>query len=177
MVFGQAGSNWTFLEPDNMTQPQLLVKNAGEQIEILSKEIKNMSEITTKRLLALKTLVNEKENKNRTQKLFKPNDIVFVLDRSIVVGAPRPLKLKFSNSPYLVLRPLFTTTLVKRLSDGFISLYNNDSIKKYMGGDPILGLSPKKLIEFSCMISKICYLTTFQQLPNLTILTYLLVLN
>ena len=145
MVFGQAGSNWTFLEPDNMTQPHHLVKNAGEQIEILSKEIKNMSEITTKRLLALKTLVNEKENKNRTQKLFKPNDIVFVLDRSIVVGAPRPLKLKFSNSPYLVLRPLFTTTLVKRLSDGFVILYNNDSIKKYEGGDPIFATLPKEI--------------------------------
>ena len=45
------------------------------------------------------------------------------------------IKLKFYPSPYVVLRPLWTTTLIRRLSDGFCTLYNNDSLNKYSGAD------------------------------------------
>ncbi len=48
-----------------------------------------------------------------------------------IIGAPRPLKTKINPSPYVVLAVKHSTVLVKRLSDGFISLYSQDDVKKY----------------------------------------------
>jgi hypothetical protein len=40
---------------------------------------------------------------------------------------------------------LFTTTLVKRIADGFISLYSNDDLKKYEGTSPLFANIPKEV--------------------------------
>jgi hypothetical protein len=42
----------------------------------------------------------------------------------------RSLKTKFHPSPYIVVKSYNTTILVKRLADGFMSVYSNDDIKK-----------------------------------------------
>ncbi len=76
-------------------------------------------------------LTAEKLNKNRVNKNLQVNDYVFVKDRTEIVGATRPLKTKLDPSPYVVLSVKFTTVLVQRLSDGFISLYSQDDVKKY----------------------------------------------
>jgi hypothetical protein len=60
-----------------------------------------------------------------------------VLDRLQIQGSSRPLKTKFHPSPYIVVKSYNTTTLVKRLADGFMSVYSNDDIKKYSSTSPL----------------------------------------
>jgi len=55
------------------------------------------------------------------------------------------LKTKFHPSPYIVIRPLWTTTLVRRLSDGFTTLYSNDDLKKYDRTSPLFSNLPKEI--------------------------------
>ena len=87
----------------------------------------------------------KKSIKNRIQKHFQVNDYVFVLDRYTVPGSSRPLKTKFHPSPYIVIRPLWTTTLIKRLADGFTALYSNDDLKKYSGNSPLFANLPPEV--------------------------------
>jgi hypothetical protein len=44
-----------------------------------------------------------------------------------------------------VLRPLWTTTIVKRLSDGFITIYSNDMLKVYDKTSPLFSTLPKEI--------------------------------
>ncbi len=78
-------------------------------------------------------------------KKWKENDVVFVLDRLQVPGNARPLKLKFNPSPYLVVKCLYSTSLLRRLSDNFMALYSNDHIKKYNGADPLFATVPPEI--------------------------------
>ena len=76
---------------------------------------------------------------------FKPNDYVFVLDRLNIPGNSRPLRSRFHPSPYIVIKPLWTTTLVKRLSDGYTTLYSNDDLKKYDAKSPHFSSLPVEI--------------------------------
>ena len=71
--------------------------------------------------------------------------MVFVLDRLQIPGNTRPLKLKFNPSPYLVVKCLYSTSLLRRISDNFMALYANDHIKKYDGADPIFASLPAEI--------------------------------
>ena len=76
-------------------------------------------------------------NKNRRNKEFSVNDIVFTIDRQVDPGNTRPLKTKFHPSLYVILKPYYTTCLIQRLSDGFRALYSIDHSKKYKEGNPL----------------------------------------
>ena len=104
-----------------------------------------MSEKARKDLLEIRQGAHDKINKNRIEKQFKTDDIVFVLDRYILPGNSRPLKTKFYPSPYLVVKPYYTTCLIKRLADGFTALYSMDDLKKYKGTDPIFSTLPPEV--------------------------------
>jgi hypothetical protein len=79
---------------------------------------------------------SERVNRNRTNKEYKRDDIVFVLDRSIVEGTSQALRTKFSPSPYVVINPTFTTTVVRRIADGFQGSYSNNDLKLYKRFSP-----------------------------------------
>jgi hypothetical protein len=59
---------------------------------------------------------------------FKAGDIVFALDRYNLPGNSRPSKTTFLPSPYVVIAPYFTTTLIERLADKFRTFLSNDDI-------------------------------------------------
>ena len=86
-------------------------------------------------------------NKNRKIKEFSVNNIVFTIDKQVVPGNTHPLKTKFHPSPYVVLKPYYTTCLIQRLSDGFRALYSVVHIKKYKGGDPLFQDLPPLIKE------------------------------
>jgi transposase InsO family protein len=145
MVFGKENTTPIFLDKEKLAPPHHLVKTNKQHIELLSEDISKMVNEATERLTQLRLISNERVNKTRISKDFATNDIVFALDRFQIQGNTRPLKLKFYPSPYVVLRPLWTTTLVRRLSDGFCTLYNNDSLKKYSGADPLFATLPTEI--------------------------------
>ena len=145
MVFGKDSVGPAFLRGEPMAPPHYSVKNNKIKLDELNKELEEMVKFATEKWVELKTVTNERLNKNRIVKHWMPNDIVFVLDRLQVPGNTRPLKLKFNPSPYVVIKCLFNTSLIKRLSDGFIALYSNDHLKKYDGADPIFATLPPEI--------------------------------
>ena len=145
MVFGELNSKSDLIDMENMLPIHPYVKNNTAHIEQLSKEISSMVTSATDKLAISRLAANDRLNKTRTKPNFKVNDYVFVLDRLNVPGASRPLKTKFSHSPYVVVRPLFSTTLVKRIADGYTALYSNADLKKFDPSSPLFSDLPKEI--------------------------------
>jgi hypothetical protein len=174
MILGEVGAGHSFLDTDEIAPPHYMVRNNLLHVQQLAKEIATSTQVATERLTELRTMTNEKINRTRVNKIFEKNDYVFVLDRAKTPGATRPLKTKLQASPYIVLKSLHTTCLVKRLADGFTALYSNNHIKKYTGGSPLfLHLPPEVtnvlLHKFTDLLaSDLTKLTKFDplDLPN-----------
>jgi hypothetical protein len=128
MVFGSNEGGPPFMKLECSTPPHVFVKNHKMHIDALTKEKNAMVQIATENIVQTTMIVNERANRNRKTSNLAPGDFVFVLDRTIIVGAPRPLKTKLNPSPFIVLRPLWSSCLVKRLSDGFTALYANQDL-------------------------------------------------
>ena len=146
MVFGKETGGNLFLN-NEIAEPHYTVKNNLTLIKQLSQEIKSMKDIATEQINELRKGTIERINKTRSVKEFHKNDIVFVLDRSVIEGNSRVLKTKFSPSPWVVLNPSFTTTLVKRLADGFTSLYGNNDLKVFKKMDPMFNTLPVPVLK------------------------------
>ena len=70
-----------------------------------------------------------------------------MVDNQNVPGNSRVLRTKLSPSPYVVIRPLWTTTIVKRVADGFATLYHNNIIKKYKKTSPLFATLPSEVTK------------------------------
>jgi hypothetical protein len=145
MVLGKDGAGAAFLDFESNPRPHPFVKSEKGHIETITRQIKEMSDLATEKLLQIRTLRNEKINKTRIEKTFIPGQYVFVVDNTQVQGSSRPLKTRLSPSPYVVIRPLWTTTIVKRLSDGFTTTYSNDMLKAYDKTSPLFASLPKEI--------------------------------
>jgi hypothetical protein len=112
----------------------------------------------------------ERVNKSRKETNFKPGDYLFVIDRTIVPGNPRVLRTKLSPSPYICVRSLFTSSIVKRISDGFTSVYSNSDLKKYDKVSPLFNSLPAEvnkvlLNDFKNLLdSDLCTIAEFDPL-------------
>ena len=145
MIYGKDDNGPSFLQTNEIAPPHYSVKSDRLTIEKISLEIKEMTEFARDKITQSRILAHERVNKNRISKHWNPGDIVFVLDRAQIVGNPRPLKIKFNPSPCVIVRCLFNTSLIRRLSDNFVSLYANDHLKKYDGADPLFSTLPKEI--------------------------------
>ena len=145
MLFGTENGNSN--GPFNKLELQKLhpiIRNNKVHIEKLNKELKEMIEIARQKILKLTTKRNESKNKNRIEKQFKINDIVFCLDKSITPGVSRALRTTYQKSPYVIVAANPTTSVVRRISDNFTSMYGNDHIKLYNQLDPMfMDLDPE----------------------------------
>jgi hypothetical protein len=104
-----------------------------------------MSAIATEFLTEHKLKTNEVLNKNKITKQFRKYDYVFVVDRTQVPGSTRPLKTRFHPSPYIVLSPKFTSSLLMRLADNFQAVYSNNDIKRYEHTSPMFRTLPTEV--------------------------------
>ncbi len=68
-----------------------------------------------------------------------------MIDRSIVPGNPRVLRTKLSPSPYICVRSLFTSSIIKRISDGYTTVYSNSDLKKYDKVSPLFNSLPPEV--------------------------------
>jgi hypothetical protein len=147
MVLGAEAAGTTFLDLMNLGPPHYSVKSNKLYIEQLSAEFKLMTEVATRKIMELRLVQNERVNKNRVERNFKINDIVFTLDRTYIEGNPRVLRTTLNPSPYVVIRPLFKSTLVMRIADRFTSLYNNDDLKLFQGNSPLFQNLPPEVLR------------------------------
>ena len=158
------------IEPLKHIHP--LVRTNRQHIESLNNEIRELTKSASQRLTELRLITNEKVNKNRISKHFKVNDYVFVLDRYSMPGNTRPLKTRFHPSPYVVIRPLWTTTLVKRLGDGFTALHGNDDFKNMKAIALYSPTYQKKYHVFYYTIFGNYYSLIYPQLQNMIVLKF-----
>jgi hypothetical protein len=145
MIFGRDKMARAFFEREKLLPVHHSMLQNKESIDKLSQELRIMSKTAQENLIQLRRENHEKINKTRIDKPFKQNDIVFVLDRYNLPGNTRPLKSKFYPSPYVVLKPYFTTCLVRRLADNFTALYSMDDLKLYKKTDPLFSSLPPEV--------------------------------
>jgi len=145
MVYGKSDAENNIFGPLQVELIHPFVRNNKEIVEQLNVEINEMVAAATEKLKETRLATNERLNKNRKESNFKVNDYVFVLDRMIVPGNTRPLKTRFHPSPYIVVKPLWATTLVKRLADGYTTLYSNDDLKRYEAKSPLFASLPAEI--------------------------------
>jgi hypothetical protein len=146
LVFGTEGGI-TFSDMESYAPPHYFVKSDQMYINVLNKQLKEMVKIATKNITELREQRQESLNKNRIEKHFKTGDYVFTIDNVRVPGNSRVLKTTLNPSPYVVLRPLYTSTLVRRLADGFTTLYPNKRLKAYNKIDPLFNTLPKEVVR------------------------------
>ena len=111
--------------------PHFSIRPNKARIKALTKEIQRITTTAQDKLTQIRMKAAERVNKSRKETNFKPGDYLFVIDRTIVLGNPRVLRTKLLPSPYICVRSLFTSSIVKRISDGFTSVYSNSDLKKY----------------------------------------------
>ena len=131
MVYGADHPIPSFLQTEPSALPHFSVRPDKQRIKALTKEIQDITTIAQDKLTQIRMKANERVNKTRKESNFKPGDYLFVIDRSIVPGNPRVLRTKLSPSPYICVRSLFTSSIIKRISDGFSTVYSNSDLKKY----------------------------------------------
>jgi hypothetical protein len=146
MVFGK-DIGPSYLDSGIPAKPHYLVKNDTVHIEELTEQVAKATRDVRNRLTELREKTNEKINKTRINKNFKPHDYVFTIDRSVVPGATQPLRTKLNPSPFIVIKPLYTTSIIKRLSDGYTILYSNNDLKRYNGASPLFSQLPVEVTK------------------------------
>jgi hypothetical protein len=165
MVFGNDGAGLSFLELENLSLPHYFVRNNRQKVESKTKEILEMTRLATEKWSEVRAIQNERKNQNRVEKEFKEGDYVFTVHHPSVAGAARPLKTKLNPSPFIVIKVFFTTVLLKRLADGFMTMYHKDSIKKYDRTSPLFSTLPQEV--------KRVLLYKFEELMDQDLLTLL----
>ena len=145
MMFGKDDEGPSFLSSNIMAPPHHAVKTDKINIEQITKEVSEMTQFAIDKITQNRILAHERVNKNRITKNWSPGDIVFVLDRQNIPGNTRPLKLRFNPSPYVVVRCLYSTSLIKRLADSYPALYANDDLKRYDGADSLFNTLPPEI--------------------------------
>ena len=70
-----------------------------------------MTKVATENIIKLREKQHNQLNQTKINKKFYENQIVFILDRSFIVGSPKPLKPKYSPSPFVVLEVKKTSCL------------------------------------------------------------------
>ncbi len=130
MVGGEDASGKSFLDLQGIATLHYIVGNDRVKLEEMLAQIRESTKIAWDRLEEILNTSHKKINEHKINRKFEKYDYVFVLDRRITPGATRPLKTKLQPSPYIVVKPLHVTSLVKRISDGFTALYSNNDLKK-----------------------------------------------
>jgi len=107
--------------PPNKLYPFL--ENIKSQIEAKQAENKQIMEFIRNELHIQKIHTNEKLNRTRLTPDFQVGQYCFVKDNKIIVGSTRPLKSLYSHDPWVILKTLPTTAVVRRLADGYSTIY------------------------------------------------------
>jgi len=170
MVYGADHSIPSFLQSEPSAMPHFSVRPNKARIKALTKEIQRITTTAQDKLTQIRMKAAERVNKSRKETNFKPGDYLFVIDRTIVPGNPRVLRTKLSPSPYICVRSLFTSSIVKRISDGFTSVYSNSDLKKYDKVSPLFNSLPAEvnkvlLNDFKNLLdSDLCTIAEFDPL-------------
>jgi len=134
LVFGNNYSGaWSNKDP--LENKHSLMFNEKVRLQTLTTKINEMVTKTKLEVERIRSQQNAARNANRVSKQYQVGQIIFVKDSTYIPGNPRPLKLKYNISPYVIEKNLYTTVVCRRLSDNMMVLYSKDRIKEYLPND------------------------------------------
>ena len=129
--------------PPNKIYPFL--ENIKSHIEAKQEENKKIMEFIRNELHIQKIHTTEKLNRTRQTPDFQVGQYCFVKDNKIIIGSTRPLKSLYSHDPWVILKTLPTTAVVRRLADGYATIYGYGDLKKYNRLDPTFSILPQSV--------------------------------
>ena len=88
-------------------------------------------------------------NKTRVTRQYNIGDIVFVYDRSKIIGNTRPLKTTFYSNPFIIIALPPRSVIIKKLLDNTVLKRTRNDIRKYVPTDDSFKDLPK-------IVQKIC---------------------
>ena len=142
MLLGRDNAGANFMKMDLIIPPHSFIKSQQALINDKTQEIADMTAKAQEQIVQAKQVQNEKLNKKRINKTFKVGDYVFALDRTRFPGEKKAFKLKLNPSPWVVVRTLWTTTLCRRIADGYTCLFYNGHLKKFDRTSPLFQTLP-----------------------------------
>ena len=120
-----------------------LYENIRTQVEAKQEETKKILDFIRAENHWKKVHDHKKLNKNKHHPDFNVGDFCFAKDRSIIPGSTRPLKSLYHPDPWVILELKPTSALVKRLVDGYPTVYGYQDLKKYSRLDPSFSTLPQ----------------------------------
>ena len=147
MLLGIDGAGANLLNLDLLVPPHSFIKSHTAQVADASEQIASMTNQAKDHITQLKMVQNERENKKRVNRRFQVGDYVFCLNRTKVPGQRKALQLKLNPSPFVVLRPLWATSLCQRIADGHVCLFYNGDLKKFNMNSPLFANLPVEVLR------------------------------
>ena len=146
-IFGPDSENSVQPFTDDNVKLHPLIQNQKLAIEEYKTNINKMITETREKISEEKQKHNKYINKNKVNKQFSVNDIVFCMDTSYIPGHTRPLKSKFSESPWIVIAIYPSTLMIRRLADQYTQIYSKNMVKKYNRMDPEFTKLPMEVLD------------------------------
>ena len=116
--------NKIHLHPVLQSQREVVESKIEQTNKILAEVRKSITEDRDKR--------TDRLNKTRVTRSLEKGDIVFIKDRSKILGSTKPLKTTYLKSPFILIHPMEATCVVKKISDGWVTCRKKDDIRKYI---------------------------------------------
>ena len=112
LMYGQsenAKSNFNL----GLTETPVLQENDESKISKMTREINELLKVARDNLVGHKIDKTVRENKNRMYKDIKQGAIVFFFDNTVVKGTTQPLKTKYLNEPWVVMKSFLLYNISK----------------------------------------------------------------
>ena len=122
-----------------------LLQNIKSQVEERQKESLKLTEFIRNEIHQNKIKTTQTLNQNRTHPNFHVGQFVFIKDKTITPGTTRPLKTTYKDDPCVILNAKHTTALVRRLGDGYMTVYGYNDMKAFNALDPEFSHLPQSV--------------------------------
>ena len=146
-VFGPDNANSQPFEVDHLPKLHENIGTLKEKLEERFFHLKNTISKVRHDATEYKNKQLENLNRNRISKDFVVGQIVFTFDRTNILGATRPLKSLYLNSPFIVKEVYHTTVAIQRLADGFRTVYSKNDLKAFTPLDPMFMTLPLPVLN------------------------------
>ena len=108
------------------------VKNKKGGLEKKFQLMKSIKVDTRDKIILTRDKQINRLNKTRITRQLEVGDIVLIKDHSQILGSTRPLKTRYLHSPFIIVHIMPSTTIIRRISDSWVTGRHKDDLKRYI---------------------------------------------
>jgi hypothetical protein len=139
----------SFLDLETLPKIHPSLKNEKPGLEKRFREIQEILKETREHIVKDRDDRIEKVNRNRVVRDLQIGDVVFIKDRSKILGSSKPLATTFHPDPFVIVHLPAKAVLARRIIDSFTVRRNRNEIKRFKPLDPEFETLPE-------IVKKIC---------------------